>query len=470
MKTNPFLLADFYKTSHRVQYPENTEIIFSNLIPRKSRYAGINKIVCFGIQKFVKEWLVKYFDDNFFNRNINYIVDEYSIFMLHTIGPNAIDTQHLRDLHELGYLPLWIRAIPEGERVSVGVPMLTIENTKPEFFWLTNHIETLVSCELWPMMTAATISDVYRRIFEKYAKETSDVDGFTMFQGHDFSMRGMSGVHSAVLTGMGHLTSFVGTNTIPAIIAMAEYYGADYRKMLSGKSVASVSCQGTNEHTLRLLTKVYPDDIVSKVSDTTDLWAFITEVLPKLKETILNRKGKLLVRLDSGDPVDILCGDKYADTEVEKKGVVALLWDIFGGTVNSKGYRELDPHIGTIYGDSVTIERCRVILQRLKDRGFSSTNVVLGIGSYNTHDTFGFAMESTYASVGLNFKDPVTDGGTKGLCIVQKDEDGEYFVTDQLNREQYIKQMPLCEMQTVFHDGKMENETTLAEIRGRLHV
>lgn len=493
MRVIPMFLADFYKTSHKPQYPNKTEFIFANWIPRKSRIDGINKVVSFGIQRFAIEFLIESFHRDFFDVDINELVAEYERFMGATLGPQFTDTQHIVDLHELGYLPLEVKAIAEGVKVPIGVPMITIINTNPRFFWVTNYIETLISCEVWMAMTSATIADKYREILDGWAIHTTGSNAGVEFQGHDFSMRGMAGLDAAVASGMGHLTAFVGTDTIPAIIGMENYYLTDVTKELVGCSVPATehsvecaNCEGTLEgeykHTKRLITELYPAGIVSKVSDTFDLWAVITEVLPRLKEEIMGRDGKLVIRPDSGDPVDILCGNPNSEVGSHAyKGVVELLWDIFGGTViEETGFKLLDSHIGAIYGDSITLDRAEAICNRLAQKGFASVNVVLGIGSYtyqyNTRDTFGFAMKSTYAVVDgvekLIFKDPITDDGTKkslrGLCVVLKDADGELYVKDNLNREEYNNFQEEDQLLLLFYNGNMVRLTTLSDIRERL--
>lgn len=498
-KTLPVLLADFYKTSHRSQYKKGTKKVFANWIPRKSRIPGIDKVVCFGIQGFAIRYLIDYFNENFFSKQLEEVIAEYERFMRFTLGEDFTDSQHIADLHRLGYLPIRIEAVKEGTAVPIGVPMLTVANTIEKFFWVTNYIETLISCEIWGTMTAATLANEYRKILEKYAMETTGSVAGVEFQGHDFSMRGMLGVEASVLTGMGHLTSFVGTDTMPAIQRLEVEYGANIEEELVGCSVPAtehsvecVNCQGTLEgeyqHTKRLITEIYPRGIVSKVSDTFDLWSVITKVLPRLKDEIMGRDGKLVIRPDSGDPVDILCGTsiplngmEYPGKTPEEKGVVELLWDIFGGTVNDLGYKILDPHIGAIYGDSITIERCEEICARLKAKGFASVNIVLGIGSftyqYNTRDTFGFAMKSTYAIVNDEEiqiqKDPITDDGTKkslkGLCYVEE-VDGELTVVDNLYMEEYLKarENGKDKLILLYENGKMFNLTTLEEVRKTL--
>jgi nicotinamide phosphoribosyltransferase len=242
---------------------------------------------------------------------------------------------------------------------------------------------------------------------------------------------------------------------------------------------------------IRGLLAKYPTGILSMVSDTFDLWRMCTEYLPILKEEILARDGKLVIRPDSGNPVDIICGfekpdtlyrnpvdaKKYRASDAEAKGVIELLWDVFGGTVNEQGYKVLDSHIGAIYGDSITIDRAEEICARLEAKGFASTNIVLGVGSftyqYNTRDTFGFAMKATYVEVNGEareiFKDPITDDGMKksatGLLYVGKgDVNGELKLFDKVTWETEAK----GQLKTLYKDGNFESLTTLAEVKNRL--
>ena len=393
---NPLLLVDSYKVHHTRMYPEGMTKLYSNFTPRKSRIDGIDKVVVFGIQHFVLEYLIKQFNEEFFDKSEKPLLEGYQRHC-------QVDVQHLKNLYDLGYLPIEIKALDEGTLCPIGVPMMTITNTHPDFGWLVNYLETLISCMLWQPVTSATIAYEYKKILNKYALETTGNTEGVQWQGHDFSMRGMSSVESAILSGMGHLTSFTGTDTIPAIYQLETSYKADG---LIGASVPatehSVMCMGTKESeiaTFKRLLDLYPSGILSIVSDTWDLWKVCTEYLPQLKEDILARDGKLVIRPDSGDPVDIICGiqhkpfvqfpDKYNKLSEKEmieqpdfKGVVELLWDIFGGTTNEQGYKVLDPHIGAIYGDSITIDRAVQICERLKAKGFASTNIVLGIGSY----------------------------------------------------------------------------------------
>jgi nicotinamide phosphoribosyltransferase len=294
----PTLLADFYKISHREQYPEGTETIFSTWTARTSRKEGVNEVVAFGFQAFIKEYLIDYFKDNFFSKSKEEIVDEYTRVIKYTLGKEIVDTRHIEELHELGYLPIKIKAVPEGTLVPIRVPMLTIENTNPKFFWVTNFLETLMSCQLWLPTTSATIAYQYRKILDKYASETNgDLSG-VQFQGHNFSMRGMGSLESAMLSGSGHLLSFTGTDTIPAIHYLEQYYNANIENELVGCSIPatehSVMCTYGRENEIeaykRLITEVYPTGFASIVSDTWNLWEVLDKIIKPLKNEIMNRK------------------------------------------------------------------------------------------------------------------------------------------------------------------------------------
>ena len=486
------LLCDFYKLSHRAQYPEGTETVYSTWIPRTSRKEGVNEVVSFGQQAFIKEYLIQFFNDNFFSRPKNEVVNEYNRILKHTLGVQEPDSSHIEELHDLGYLPLEIKVVAEGILVPLRVPMMTIENTLPQFFWLTNYIETLASCELWQASTSATIAYQYRKLFDEYADKTGGPKDFVMFQGHDFSMRGMSSLKSAVSSGMGHLLSFAGTDTIPAIQAAEHFYGANVEAELVGTSIPatehSVQCTyGNDELYLEtMITKVCPSGFVSIVSDGYDYWNVIGNVLPKLKDKIMARTGgplgdKVVIRPDSGDPVKILCGDENGATELERKGTVEALWDLFGGTVNAKGFKELDPHIGVIYGDAITYDRAKEICEKLYDKGFASTNVVYGIGSYtyqyNTRDTFGFALKATSCTIAGDekqiFKDPKTDNGVKkslkGRVVAFQEEGSDTIkAVDGLTTDDLEEFNSFNLLKTVFKNGKLLKEVTFSEIKERL--
>jgi nicotinamide phosphoribosyltransferase len=483
----PVLLVDGYKVGHVFQYPKDTEFVYSNLTPRKSRTGIDTEVVFFGLQYFVQEYLIRQFNEHFFSQPEEQVMAQYRRRIDNYLGKDAITYDHIRELHRYGRLPIKIKAVKEGTPVPHGVPMLTLCNTDPRFFWVTNMLETILSAVLWKACTSATSARRFRATFEKYNVLTvaDKPNPFIDWQGHDFSFRGMSGLEDAAISGAAHLLSFTGTDTIPAIDFLETYYGANATTELVGGSVSatehSVMCMGLEaseqETFRRLIQDVYPSGIVSIVSDTWDFWKVLTDILPALKSAILARDGKVVIRPDSGDPVKIINGDPSAPVgSPEYKGAIVLLDEIFGSTQTEKGYKVLNSHIGLIYGDSITPERQEAILAGLKKNGYASDNVVLGIGSYNyqyvTRDTHGFAIKATFGSTRSGgdmaiYKDPKTDDGTKrsarGLLRVDR-VNGRLVLRDQVSREQEHG----GELETVFEEGRLVRFETLAQIRATL--
>lgn len=486
MKLNPVIAIDGYKVDHRRQYPDGTQLIFSNLTARGTRRSYTDKMVFFGLQYFIKDFLIDSWNRDFFQQPKDKVIAAFERRINNYLGPNNVGTAHIADLHDLGYLPIKIMALPEGSVYPLKVPCLTIYNTDERFFWLTNYLETILSANVWGMCTSATTAHQYKKILTHYAQETDGSTEFVNWQGHDFSFRGMFGVQAATMSGAAHLLSFTGTDTIPAIDFLEQYYNADSDKELVGGSVAatehSVMCAGGMENEMetfrRLIEDVYPQGIVSIVSDSWDFWQVMTDFTVKLKDKILARDGKVVFRPDTGCPVKVICGDPEAQPgSPEFKGAIECLWQVFGGSTTAKGYKILDPHVGLIYGDSITIERAEAICEGLKAKGFASTNVVFGIGSYTyqyvTRDTDGFAVKATFAKVnGVDreiFKAPKTDDGTKrsakGLVAVFKNTNGEYYLKDQASWDDVVN----CELKPVFENGELLVNQSLEEIRLRLN-
>lgn len=486
MYQDPVTCIDFYKADHRRQYPAGTSEVYSNFTPRSARYAPFYNdaggVVFFGLQWFIKEYLIEAWDERFFMLPPKRVCPVYEQRMLSALGPNGIGSEHIEALLNLGHLPISIKALPEGARVPVGVPCFTIRNTHPDFFWLTNYIETVLSAYLWRPSTAATIAAAYRKVCDDFADRTGVDRAWVDWQCHDFSYRGLD-PYAAPVSGAGHLLSFTGTDTVPAIGFLEEFYRADATSEMIGGSVPatehSVMCaggEGGEMETISRLLDLYPAGIFSMVSDTWDFWRVLTEYLPALKERILARPGKMVIRPDSGDPVKIICGDPDAPAgSPEEKGAVRVLWDIFGGTVNAKGFRELDPHIGLIYGDSITLDRAKQILGNLANMGFASNAVVFGVGSYTyqmiTRDTLGWAVKATNVVINGEsrpiFKAPKTDDGTKrsacGLLRVDKTADG-YRLQDNCTPEEEAGGA----LVEVFRNGRLLVDHSLSEIRARV--
>lgn len=482
MNINPMLLTDFYKISHKIMSEKGTEKIYSTFTPRDSRIEGIKEVVFFGLQGFIKEFLIDYFNDNFFSQDKKIVVSDYKRIIKYTLGGNCSNTEHIEALHDLGYLPLQIKAVKEGTITPIRVPVFTIENTHKDFYWLTNFLETLISVESWKAITVATICKRYRDISNKFADETCDNRSHVQWQNHNFSYRGMSSNSDAIKSGAAHLLFSTGTDTIPSICYLEKYYGANVGTELVSASVLatehSIQCGYNDDYKYfkTMITEIAPSGIISIVSDGYDYWHVISNIIPALKSEILGRDGKLVCRPDSGSPVKIICGDNESDIECIKKGSVECLWDTFGGTINSKGYKVLDSHIGIIYGDSITPERSEEILYKLKEKGFAASNVVFGVGSYSlglhTRDTFGMAIKATYTIINGKeisiFKDPKTDSGMKksqkGKVAVIKNKENKIVCIDELNNEQE-QNVENNLLEDVFLDGKLLREQSLSEIR-----
>lgn len=487
---NPILWTDGYKLCHKDQYPAKTNWVYETWTPRMSRIAGISHVVFFGLQGALAE-MTHAFDQYFFSQPLGVVVAEYEEAIQHVFAhtnahfASTHSSSHISALHQLGYLPIKLKAIKEGSLVPIGVPMFTIENTHPDFFWLPGYLETQLSAYIWSPMTAATIADRYKRLLNSYAEKTGDVQK-VQTQAGDFSMRGMGSPETAYRTAGGHLLSFSVSATLSVRDYLKSYYAAGNDIMMYTPSTEhSVMCS-YGEHELEafrhLITEVYPSGNISIVSDTYDLWNVVDQVLPQLKELILSRDGKVVIRPDSGDPIHIICGDQDSDRDTVQKGIVERLFEIFGGTVNAKGYKELDPHIGVVYGDSITVDRAEKICSGLMEKGFASTNTALGIGSYTyqyvTRDTFGFALKGTAEEVDGHFKAiqkrPATDTGNfkksqKGIVAVVF-EDHDYRLIDDLTPETVTALKDRNLLKDFYIDGEFVFTNTFEDIRNLLKL
>lgn len=492
-KTKPLTTTDSYKLAHARMYPDGTQYIYSNFTPRNNSHLNVpaafktNKIVFFGLQGVIQH-MHEAWQEDFFNQPIETVLAQFSARTAPFTGDYPVNTESIRALHDLGFLPIKIKALKEGSRVNIGVPVFTITNTRPEFYWLTNYLESSLSAESWKAATTATIADIYKRIITRFAIETGGDQAFIPFQGHDFSMRGMSGAMDSAKAGAGHLTAFTGTDTLNAVDYLEYFYEASHTFVgasvpASEHSVMCINGQEDEQETIRrLIEDLYPTGVVSVVSDSWDFWKVISVYAAALKDTILNRQpdslglAKVVFRPDSGDPVEIICGSENPSSNSPAElGAVEVLWNTFGGTINALGYKTLNPRVGLIYGDSITPQRAFDILRRLKDKGFASDNIVFGIGSYTyqyiTRDTLGFAMKATYGVINGQpvdiVKNPITDNGTKksakGLLRVEV-EQGNFVLYDQ----QTIAQETQGALQLVYLDGVCSNRTSLTEIRERL--
>lgn len=480
---NPMLLMDFYKAVHSDMLNSKMTKSMSYYTPRMSRVDRWNKVVMFGLQMFCKTWLIDYFNDYFFNMPKDEVVGEYKRVLDASLGAGIYNYHKIEKLHDLGYLPIEIIALPEGTVVPVHVPMFGITNTHPDFAWLPQALESLISAEMWYPQITATVGKTYREIVNKYYDITCEDNVSRERALGAFDFRGDMCVDAALKAGAGWCMSFVNTATVLVIPYLEEMFNADCTKEEVAFGAVStehfVMCSnyavdGDEETFLRkMLTELYPDTSFSCVLDSYDYWNVIDNILPKLHREIMEHNGCMLMRGDSGDCVEVVTK------------TVFKLWEQFGGTVNSKGYKVLDPHVKAIYGDSITVQRCEEIYQILMENGFACSNVALGVGSFSMHcieennvlkpftrDTFSSCIKACYAEVDGKcypiFKNP-KDGGfkksQKGLCYVYRNENGELAYKDEYTSEN-IPDGNLLE--TVFKDGKLIKEYTLKEIRERL--
>lgn len=485
-RINPMLLIDFYKAVHAEMLPKDITKSVSYFTPRMSRVKMWDKVVMFGLQGFIKTYLIDYFNENFFERPFEEVMGEYSRIMDAALGKDAYKLEKIEKLHKLGYLPIEVISLPEGARVPMQVPMFGITNTHEEFAWLPQSLESLISAESWHPMLAATVGATYRDIVNKYYELTCDDNIPKAKALGAFDFRGEECTESAIKAGAGWCLSFLNTATVPTIPYLEQYYNCDCTKepvaFGSPSTEHSVMCSNYaidgDEITLirRLLTEIYPNTSFSAVLDSYDYWNIIDNVLPQLRDEIMGHNGCMLMRGDSGDCVEVVTK------------TVFKLWETFGGTVNSKGYKVLDPHVKAIYGDSITIQRCEEIYKILMENGFACSNVALGVGSFSmqcveeegilkpfTRDTFSSCIKATYCEIAGQpypiFKNP-KDGGfkksQKGCCVVKLDENGNYTYKDEYTWAEAINDTE-NQLVTVFKDGKMVKEQSLAEIRNILH-
>ena len=485
-RINPMLLIDFYKAVHAEMLPKDITKSVSYFTPRMSRVKMWDKVVMFGLQGFIKTYLIDYFNENFFERPFEEVMGEYSRIMDAALGKDAYKLEKIEKLHKLGYLPIEVISLPEGARVPMQVPMFGITNTHEEFAWLPQSLESLISAESWHPMLAATVGATYRDIVNKYYEFTCDDNIPKAKALGAFDFRGEECTESAIKAGAGWCLSFLNTATVPTIPYLEQYYNCDCTKepvaFGSPSTEHSVMCSNYaidgDEITLirRLLTEIYPNTSFSAVLDSYDYWNIIDNVLPQLRDEIMGHNGCMLMRGDSGDCVEVVTK------------TVFKLWETFGGTVNSKGYKVLDPHVKAIYGDSITIQRCEEIYKILMENGFACSNVALGVGSFSmqcveeegilkpfTRDTFSSCIKATYCEIAGQpypiFKNP-KDGGfkksQKGCCVVKLDENGNYTYKDEYTWAEAINDTE-NQLVTVFKDGKMVKEQSLAEIRNILH-
>lgn len=590
MKVNTLLLTDFYKCCHMNMYDPKICSMTSYLVPRGSRLPGQQWVMQMGLVPFIKKYLVEDFNESFFKQNWKNIESQYYEVMTKSLGYKESDVkktcEKVKKLHDLGYLPVRIKGVPEGTKVPMGVPCIEIKSTKSHFAWVSQALESLLSSEIWHPMISATIAYRYLELAKEYSKYASkDFDYKKVMC--DFSMRGQESMESAINASVAWLSCFKNSSTVPARAAIMQAYPKTENLEVYGLTstehsvmTTDYAINGNERETYRkLLTEIYPEASFATVCDSYDFWNVLTNVLPTLKEEINNHKGFMGVRHDSADPVKAICGiprinmnereffelieecidpgepllleqvesdiilfedmvseflnekenagelpsslfedegneiivtitadqtksyvfNVYVNPDdeayeayhcnfervasYEDRGMVDTMYELFGGTVNDKGFKVMNPHLKAVYGDSITIHRANNIFERLTTMGYSIENVSLGVGSFSfeafeddygklypfTRDTFSIAIKCTHATIEDEngeekpiyvYKDPKNFSGKKshkGLCYVFRDTDTRLYVEDGYLDEEAIpnKRNMFIEY---FYNGKINPE------------
>lgn len=463
-KNNILLKTDSYKLTHWKQLPPGTTKISSYMESRLG--SEFPSTVFFGLQPYLRM-----LEGRVITREKIMQADAFSL--AHFGAPYFNKNGWLSLLNKYdGFLPIKIRAVKEGTNVPIGNALMVIENTDPEFPWLSNFLETLLM-KVWYTTTVATNSFYCRSLIKKYLEITSDNPDHILFALHDFGYRGVSSEETAALGGMAHLINFMGTDTLAAIIAANEFYNERmefkmyaYSVSASEHSTATPWGKGPGElNYIDNMLKQYPTGVVSMVADSYDTFEFARKLGSHFKDTIENRDGRVVVRPDSGDPV-----------EVNLK-LIQILAEEFGTTINSKGYKVLPTCIRIIQGDGIDYQMIERILIALTNIGFSAENIVFGSGGgllqRFDRDTQRFAIKCSYALINgaeVNVqKDPATSNGSKkskaGQLKLTLDSDGKYHTVSSMGMSAIEFEAIIDELVPVFANGLVIQHYDFDDIR-----
>ncbi|WP_321816315.1 MULTISPECIES: nicotinate phosphoribosyltransferase [unclassified Paraburkholderia] len=461
---NPILNTDSYKASHFLQYPPEATGMFSYVESRGGRY---DRTVFFGLQMLVKEYLCRPITAQ--------MIDEAKLFFgAHGEPFNEAGWRYIVEQYG-GYLPLRIRAVPEGSVVPTHQVLMTVECDDPRVFWLASYIETM-NLRLWYPITVATQSWHLRKTIGRYLRKTSDDLTQLPFKLHDFGARGVSSAESAAIGGAAHLVSFMGSDTVLGVIAANRYYNASmaaYSVPAAEHSTITSWGREREADAYRNMLAQFgkPGAIVSVVSDSYDLFAALEVWGGELKQAVLDSGATLVIRPDSGEPVDIVMK------------TVRALDASFGSTLNSRGRRVLNT-VRVIQGDGVNEASIEAILAALDDAGYAADNVTFGMGGALLQrvdrDTQRFAMKCSAIRLGDTWtgvrKDPVTDAGKRSkmgrLTLLRNRRTGEYrTATLPLAWEDRTLERDWEEaLETVYENGRLCVDVTLDTIRERAHA
>ena len=452
---NLLLNTDSYKASHYLQYPAGATAVSSYIESRGGRF---DRTVFFGLQAFIKQYLLKPFTQA--------DIDEAAeILTVHGLPFNREGWEYILRAHN-GFLPLEIEAVPEGVVLPTRNVMVQVRNTDPACAWLTSYIETALLRAVWYPTTVATLSRACKQVIARYLAETADSLEGLPFKLHDFGARGASSEETAALGGMAHLVNFQGSDTLSAVMAARRYYrepmAAFSIPAAEHSTITSWGRDGEGDAYANMLSRFAgPGKLVAVVSDSYDLWNAIDNLWGgELKAAVIASGGTLVIRPDSGDPVQVV------STALEK------LMAKFGFTVNGKGYKVLPACVRVIQGDGVSLTSIEAILAEMQRRGLSAENIAFGMGGELLQkldrDTQQFAMKASAIQIDGQWrdvwKDPVTDSGKRSkrgrLALVK--EDGAYLTVreDALDGRDNL-------LRPVYRNGRLLADDSLAVIRAR---
>jgi nicotinamide phosphoribosyltransferase len=455
MRISPILRADSYKASHFLQYPEDTEYVSSYIESRGSKFDS-NNVLFFGLQMFLKEYMT----DPVTTEDVNYAAERLA---KHGLPFNRKGWQHIVDAHG-GFAPVRIEALPEGTIIPTHNTLVQVTNTDPQCPWLTGHIETKLLRAVWYPTTVATLSALFKAAMVEALERTSDHPEAITFMLNDFGARGVSSAESAGLGGAGHLVNFLGTDNDESIEYVKEFYHED----MAGYSIpaaehSTITIRGRDGEygqIENMLNKfLAPGKMVAVVSDSYNLWNVVDNVFGvQLKERIMNSGGRVVVRPDSGNPLEIA------------PEVVERLMKNYGYTVNSKGFKVLPDCIRVIQGDGVSLQSVKAILAEMERRGLSVENIVFGCGGELlqkvNRDDLRFAQKGAATFYGGQwhdfFKDPETDPGKRSragrFAVVSENGDFETIRLEALGQRNNL-------LHRVYENGQLFNDQTFAAIR-----
>ena len=472
METNILLLTDSYKATHWKQLPKGTTILRSYL---ESRGGQFDNTLFYGLQYYIKHYLS--------GKVISHQkIMQAKVFWDQHLGPGHFNLEgwlHILNTHN-GSLPVKIKAVPEGTSVPTSNVLLTIENTDPEVPWLTNYLESIL-LQIWYPITVGTLSREVKKVLINYLKKStsydnSEISQIVQFMLHDFGFRGVSSVESSGLGASAHLINFRGTDTVTGILFGQQYYKT--RNMLGFSIPASEHSTITSwgepfeVKAFENMLDQFPTGLVACVSDSFDIIRACRDYWgTTLRDKILSRDGRLVIRPDSGDPKQTL------------KQIFHVLWDKFGGAINDKGFKVLDPHVRVIQGDGVNYESISEILDMMISEGFSVENIAFGMGGALLQkvdrDTQKFAIKCSSIVINgdeVNVQKNPVEINSQGerVQLFKKSKTGKLkLVKDENGQFQTIQKADSFEddlLVDVFENGNLLVDYTFEEIIERAQI